>query len=98
MWMLYVFALLFGLAAAFFDSARPALIPQLVEEEQLQVDNVINVGTAQLGQHRLGVRLCQHAVHHHIHELVRIHTTMPRFRPDQFLVRCLQHRVIVLNQ
>jgi MFS family permease len=49
MWMLYVFALLFGLAAAFFYPAQPALIPQLVEEEQLQIGNVLNMGTAQLG-------------------------------------------------
>jgi hypothetical protein len=47
---------------------------------------------------RLVVRLRQHVVHHHIHELVRSHTSMPRFRPDQFLVRRLQYRVIALGQ
>jgi MFS family permease len=49
MWMLYGFALLFGLAAAFFYPAQPALIPQLLEEEELQIGNVLNMGTAQLG-------------------------------------------------
>jgi MFS family permease len=49
MWMLYGFALLFGLVAVFFYPAQPALIPQLVEEEQLQIGNVLNMGTPQLG-------------------------------------------------
>ena len=49
MWMLYGFALLFGLAAAFFYPAQPALIPQLLEEDELQTGNVLNMGTAQLG-------------------------------------------------
>ena len=49
MWMLYGFALLFGLAAAFFYPAQPALIPQLLEEEELQTGNILNMGTAQLG-------------------------------------------------
>jgi MFS family permease len=49
MWMLYCFALLFGLAAAFFYPAQPALIPQLLGEDELQIGNVLNMGTAQLG-------------------------------------------------
>jgi MFS family permease len=48
MWMLYGFALLFGLAAAFFYPAQPALIPQLLAEDELQTGNVLNMGTAQL--------------------------------------------------
>ena len=48
MWMLYVFALLFGLAAAFFYPAQPALIPQLLAVDELQIGNVLNMGTAQL--------------------------------------------------
>ncbi len=49
MWMLYCFALLYGLAAAFFYPAQPALIPQLLEEDEMQIGNVLNMGTAQLG-------------------------------------------------
>jgi MFS family permease len=48
MWMLYCFAFLFGLAAAFFYPAQPALIPELLEEDELQTGNVLNMGTAQL--------------------------------------------------
>lgn len=48
MWMLYGFALLFGLAAAFFYPAQPALIPRLLAEDELQTGNVLNMGTAQL--------------------------------------------------
>jgi MFS family permease len=48
MWMLYGFALLFGLVDAFFYPAQPALIPQLVEKEQLQIGNVLIQGTAML--------------------------------------------------
>jgi MFS family permease len=48
MWMLYVFALIFGLVDAFFYPAQPALIPQLVEREQFQAGNVLIQGTAQL--------------------------------------------------
>lgn len=48
MWMFYGFALLFGLAAAFFYPAQPALIPQLLEEDELQIGNALNMGTAQL--------------------------------------------------
>ncbi len=34
--------------AAFFYPAQPALIPQLLEKEQLQTGNALNMGTAQL--------------------------------------------------
>jgi len=48
MWMLYGFALLFGLVDAFFYPALPALIPQLLGEEQFQIGNVLIQGTAML--------------------------------------------------
>jgi MFS family permease len=48
MWMLYGFALIFGLVDAFFYPAQPALIPQLVEKKQLQIGNMLIQGTAQL--------------------------------------------------
>ena len=47
----------------------------------------------------LRMRLRQHMVHHHIHELIRVRVgeAMPRFEPDQFLVGRLQHGVIPLG-
>src|SRR4029078_10484985 len=46
--MLYVFALSFGLADAFYFPAQTAIVPQLIPEEQLQAGNTITQGTAQL--------------------------------------------------
>ena len=47
-WMLYVFALLFGLADAFFFPAQSAIVPYLVDKASLQTANAIVQGTAQL--------------------------------------------------
>jgi MFS family permease len=46
--MIYVFALAFGLADAFFFPAQSAIVPQLLPEEQLQAGNTFVQGTAQL--------------------------------------------------
>jgi MFS family permease len=46
--MLYVFALAFGLADAFYFPAQSAIVPQLLSEDQLQAGNTIVQGTAQL--------------------------------------------------
>jgi len=48
LWMLYTFALLFGLANAFFFPAQSAIIPKLLGTERLQTGNAIIQGTAQL--------------------------------------------------
>ncbi len=48
LWMLYAFALLFGLANAFFFPAQSAIIPKLLGTERLQTGNAIVQGTAQL--------------------------------------------------
>jgi Bacterial protein of unknown function (DUF894). len=48
MWMLYAFALVFGVADAFFYPAQSAMVPELVSGEQLQQANGIVQGTAQL--------------------------------------------------
>ena len=48
LWMLYVFALLFGLADAFFFPAQTSIVPQLVSKVQLQAGNAMIQGTAQL--------------------------------------------------
>ena len=48
LWMLYVFALLFGLMDAFYFPAQSAIVPQLVRKEQLQAANSIAQGTAQI--------------------------------------------------
>jgi MFS family permease len=48
LWMLYVLALLFGLADAFFFPAQTSIVPQLVGKAQLQQGNAIIQGTAQL--------------------------------------------------
>lgn len=46
--MLYVFALAFGLADAFYFPAQSAIVPQLLPAEQLQAGNTFVQGTAQL--------------------------------------------------
>ncbi len=48
LWMLYVFALAFGLADAFFFPAQSAIVPRLVPEQHLQTANAAIQGTAQL--------------------------------------------------
>lgn len=48
LWMLYTFALLFGLADAFFYPAQTSIVPRLVSKDQLQAGNAIIQGTAQL--------------------------------------------------
>jgi predicted MFS family arabinose efflux permease len=48
LWMLYVSALLFGLADAFFFPAQSSIVPQLVDKDQLQMGNAIIQGTATL--------------------------------------------------
>lgn len=48
MWMLYAFALVFGVADAFFYPAQTAMVPELVQGEQLQQANGVVQGTAQL--------------------------------------------------
>jgi MFS family permease len=47
MWMLYAFAIVFGVADAFFYPAQSAMVPELVSSEQLQQANGIVQGTAQ---------------------------------------------------
>ncbi len=47
LWMLYAFALVFGVADAFFFPANTSIVPQLVEQHQLQRANGIVQGTAQ---------------------------------------------------
>jgi MFS family permease len=48
LWMVYAFALLFGLADAFFFPASASIIPQIVEKDDLPAANAIIGGTAQL--------------------------------------------------
>jgi MFS family permease len=47
LWMLYAFALVFGVADAFFFPAQTSIVPQLVGPDQLQRANGIVQGTAQ---------------------------------------------------
>lgn len=47
-WMLYLFALFFGLADAFFFPAQTSIVPQLVDKDQLQAGNAMIQGTATL--------------------------------------------------
>jgi MFS family permease len=47
LWMLYLLALAFGLADAFFYPAQNAIVPELVGESKLQTANSIVQGTAQ---------------------------------------------------
>lgn len=46
--IMYVFALAFGLADAFYFPAQTAIVPQLLAEDQLQAGNTFVQGTAQL--------------------------------------------------
>lgn len=48
LWMIYAFALIFGLADAFFFPAQSAIVPRLIGTERLQTGNSIIQGTAQL--------------------------------------------------
>ncbi len=48
LWMLYAFALLFGLADAFFFPAQSAIVPKLIGNDRLQTGNAVIQGTAQL--------------------------------------------------
>lgn len=48
LWMLYVFALVFGVADAFFFPAQTAIVPELVSDDQLPRANGIVQGTAQV--------------------------------------------------
>lgn len=48
MWMVYIFALVFGTADAFFFPAQGTIVPQLVSKERLQTGNAIIQGTARL--------------------------------------------------
>lgn len=48
LWMIYGFALLFGLADAFFFPAASAIVPEVVAENRLQTGNTLIQGTAQL--------------------------------------------------
>ena len=48
LWMLYVSALLFGLADAFFFPAQTSIVPRLVDNDQLQAGNALIQGTAHL--------------------------------------------------
>jgi MFS family permease len=47
-WMLYAFALLFGTIAGFFSPAAGAMVPHIVEKDELQAGNALMQGTAQL--------------------------------------------------
>ncbi len=47
-WMIYLLALLFGLADAFFYPAQSAIVPRLVANDQLQPANALMQGTWQL--------------------------------------------------
>jgi MFS family permease len=47
LWMLYAFALIFGVADAFFFPAQTSIVPELVEPDVLQRANGIVQGTAQ---------------------------------------------------
>ncbi len=48
MWMVYVFALLIGAVGAFAFPAQSAILPQLVDKDELQVANSVMGGTAQI--------------------------------------------------
>jgi len=48
MWMVYAFALGFGLVAGFAIPAGNSIVPMLVEEEDLQAGNSLMMGVAQL--------------------------------------------------
>ncbi len=67
MWMLYAFALVFGVADAFFYPAQSAMVPELVNDAQLQQANGIVQGTAQftglIGPAAAGVAIAAFAGH-----------------------------------
>ncbi len=48
MWMLYIFALVFGLVSGFFSPAANSMLPHIVDKENLQTGNALVGGTAQL--------------------------------------------------
>jgi Na+/melibiose symporter-like transporter len=48
LWMLYVFALTFGLVDAFFYPASSSILPQIVELDDLPAANSLNQATAQV--------------------------------------------------
>ncbi len=48
MWMLYAFALSFGLVSGFFTPAATSMVPHIVDKEDLQAGNALMGGTAQL--------------------------------------------------
>lgn len=48
LWMVYVSALAFGLADAFFYPAQSSIIPRIVGKDQLQLANSVTQGTAQI--------------------------------------------------
>jgi hypothetical protein len=50
LWMVYLFALGFGAADAFYFPGQSAIVPQLVERERLQPANSLVQGVAQLSQ------------------------------------------------
>ncbi len=47
-WMLYAFALSFGLVSGFFAPAANSMLPHIVDKEDLQTGNALVGGTAQL--------------------------------------------------
>ena len=47
-WMLYAFALAFGLVSGFFTPAAGSMVPHIVDKEDLQVGNALMQGTGQL--------------------------------------------------
>ncbi len=47
-WMLYAFALCFGLVSGFFTPAASSMVPHIVDKEALQTGNALMGGTAQL--------------------------------------------------
>lgn len=50
LWMIYIIALLFGIADAFFIPARTGMVPQLVDEHHLGAGNMLIQGLGQLSQ------------------------------------------------
>jgi MFS family permease len=47
-WILYVFALLFGLVSGFFNPASNSIVPHILGKEDLRIGNSLILGTAQL--------------------------------------------------
>ncbi len=47
-WMLYAFALVFGLVSGFFTPAANSMLPHIIDKEDLQTGNALMGGTAQL--------------------------------------------------